>query len=103
MSLKAQDILDALKQHGLTWAALSVASTIFLGIVDQFTSRIVPTATHYIEDYWNPPKFFVGFKPSIGPTVAITVNNVDNRDKAAIPVKTKSIAGSQLRVIVESW
>ncbi len=46
MSLSAQDILNGLRTRGLRWAVISVVSTIILGVVDQFTSRIIPSIAH---------------------------------------------------------
>ena len=54
MSLNSSDVLATLRQHGLRLTIISVVSTISLGIIDQFTSRIIPSVAQRIENLFDP-------------------------------------------------
>ena len=89
MQLTTSDILENLKKQGLRLTAISVVSTICLGIIDQFTSKIVPTAVQKIEYLIDPPKFFVNFDSPVDFSAEPKIYALSA--EAAIPVEYKQI------------
>jgi len=84
MPLNAADMLESFKQHGLRFTVISVVSTICLGIADQFTGKIIPSAALRIENFFDPPRFFINFDAPVDISAGLTVSalSVD----AATPV-----------------
>jgi uncharacterized protein (TIGR02594 family) len=84
-SLRTEELLRKLKTQGFRWTAISVATTLLLGIVDQFTSRIIPSIAGRIEALVDPPKFFVRFNPSADIAGGLTISAMSAT--AVTPVK----------------
>ena len=97
MQLTSSDILETLKKQGLRLTAISVVSTICIGIIDQFTSKIIPTAVQKIEYLIDPPKFFINFDGpvdlsagfaisalTVEGAVGVKYNTIDSRVVAAL-------------------
>jgi len=97
MQLTSSDILDNLKKQGLRLTVISVVSTICIGIIDQFTSKIVPTAVQKIQYLIDPPKFFINFGGpvdlsaglaisalTVEGAVGVKYNTIDSRVVAAL-------------------
>lgn len=53
------ETLATLKRSGPRTALIAVATTIGLGVADQFTGRIIPTLTAGIENFLDPPSFIL--------------------------------------------
>jgi hypothetical protein len=73
-TLGVADVLAKLKTQGLRWTVISVVSTVLFGIVDQFTSRIIPSIAGRIEALIDPPKFFVRFNPPVNLNDGLTIS-----------------------------
>jgi hypothetical protein len=65
VSLKAEEIATSFKQRGGRVAFLSLISAIAFGVIDQFSSKTVPSLVDKIENYFDPPKFFIIFSPPV--------------------------------------
>jgi uncharacterized protein (TIGR02594 family) len=97
MQLNTSDVIESFKKQGLRLTVFSIVSTLCLGIIDQFTSKIIPTAVQKIEYLVDPPKFFVNFGNPVDlsaglvisalsaeAAVAIKYNRIDDRLIAAL-------------------
>jgi hypothetical protein len=89
MSLKAADVVGGARQHGLRWALVSVAATIGLGVVDQFTGRIIPSLAGAVENALDPPKFFVSFSTPVEIAGRLTIASLGA--EGATPVKVNRV------------
>jgi hypothetical protein len=58
-------LLRTLKRRGPRAVLFAVASTLALGIADQFTGRIIPKLTSAIDNYLYPPKFVLRFSDPV--------------------------------------
>ena len=89
MQLASSDILENLKKQGLRLTAISVVSTICLGIIDQFTSKIIPTAVQKIEHLIDPPKFFINFGGPVDLSAGLVISALTA--EGAVGVKYNTI------------
>jgi hypothetical protein len=100
MPLKAEEVLTTLKRGGWRVAALSILSALALGVIDQFTSRIIPSIAEHIDHYFNPPRFFIIFTPPLDDSVEVTVSLLDLENakpitiKRAQPSRVNALAGT---------
>src|SRR5882672_10804265 len=75
-SLGSADVLARFKEKGIRNTVISVALVMALGVVDQFTSHIIPSIASLIKSYIDPPKFFVRFKPSVDISGGLTISSL---------------------------
>jgi len=88
VALTAADVLQTFKQNGLRLTVISVASTICLGVVDQFTSRVIPSIASRIDNFVDPPRFFVTFNTPLDLANGVTLTALGAADAAPpVPVK----------------
>ena len=88
VALTAADVLQTFKQNGLRLTVISVASTICLGVVDQFTSRVIPSIASRIDNFVDPPRFFVTFNTPLDLANGVTLTALGAADGAPpVPVK----------------
>ena len=88
VALTAADVLQTFKQNGLRLTVISVASTICLGVVDQFTSRVIPSIASRIDNFVDPPRFFVSFNTPLDLANGVTLTALGAADGAPpVPVK----------------
>ena len=90
MSLNSSDVLATLRQHGLRLTIVSIVSTISLGIIDQFTSKIIPSVAQRIENLFDPPRFIVTFSTPVDISAGPSVSALDS--SGAVPVKVNKIS-----------
>jgi hypothetical protein len=64
-NLKADAVVGSFRRDGARLTVISIASAIVLGVIDQFTSKIVPSTADYIHDLFLPPQFLVSFAPPV--------------------------------------
>jgi hypothetical protein len=99
MSLAAQDIIDVVRRQGARWAVISIFSTIGLGVVDHFTSKIIPSIAASIENVFNPPKFFVTFLPPVDLTGGFTISPLEGNTAKKIDFKVSDPAARVFTVM----
>ena len=88
VALTAADVLKTFKQNGLRLTVISVASTICLGVVDQFTSRVIPSIATRIDNFVDPPRFFVTFNTPLDLASGVTLTALGAADGAPpVPVR----------------
>jgi uncharacterized protein (TIGR02594 family) len=88
VALTAADVLKRFKQNGLRLTVISVASTICLGVVDQFTSRVIPSIATRIDNFVDPPRFFVTFNTPLDLASGVTLTALGAADGAPpVPVR----------------
>lgn len=98
MSLDAQSTWQAFRKKGLWGAVLFVPSAVALGLIDQFTGRVIPSLTEGIDDYFNPPEFIVGFSVPVERIQAVEVSLIGSA--APRPFATRDL--TPRRVIIEA-
>ena len=63
--LKARGIVSSFRQTGVSLTLISIGTAILLGVIDQFTSKIIPTIADYVHDLVRPPQFLISFTPPV--------------------------------------
>ena len=87
MALTSVDVLKTFKQNGLRLTIISVASTICLGVADQFTGRIIPSIATRIDHFVDPPKFFVTFDAPVDISAGVTVTALGAEGAPSVAIK----------------
>ena len=93
--LKAGAIVGSFRQTGARLTVISIASAIILGVIDQFTSKIVPSLADYIHDFFLPPQFFVSFAPPVDVSGGLSVALIQAAKVGDIAVK-ETVAGTRV-------
>jgi uncharacterized protein (TIGR02594 family) len=91
MPLSSEEFVARVKSHGVRREFLYVLALIAFGIVDQFTAKIIPATADMIQDYVDPPKFIIGFKPEVKTDGLLTVLRLEDEAK---PITVKPIKAS---------
>lgn len=86
-ALKAANIFSSFRRTGVQLTLVSIMSAIILGIIDQFTSKIVPTTADYIHDLFFPPQFFVHFSPPVDVSGGISLFFIPSSSPSEISLK----------------
>lgn len=85
MKLESAEIVSSLKSGGLRATLIAVATALVFGVVDQFTSKIIPTTAAYIQNALFPPEFYVSFSPSTNVSAGLDVSTIrDTGGKIAV-------------------
>ena len=99
MSLNAKSIIGLFRQRGLRVTIISVLSVIAIGVVDQFTARIVPAVIRQIDNFIDPPKFFIRFVPPEDLSGSFTVSSLDVQPPQPVSFK-ESDPGSRIFTVL---
>jgi hypothetical protein len=88
VSLKSSDVIELFRSKGIVLAAVSVLSTIVLGVVDQFTSRIIPSVATVIDNYFDPPFFLIIFSPPVASAELPSVSEITSQGSQQVQVES---------------
>jgi hypothetical protein len=85
MKLESAEVVNSLKSGGLRATLIAVGTALVFGVVDQFTSKIIPTTAAYIQNTLFPPEFYVSFSPSTNVAAGVDVSPMrDGGGKLAV-------------------
>lgn len=98
MKLESAEIVSSLKGGGFRVTLIAVCSALLFGVVDQFTSKIIPTTAAYIQDTLFPPEFYVSFSPSTNVSAGLDVSPI--RDASSKVAVRKREAGDSVFTVL---
>ncbi len=87
-AIDLKGLTTTFKSQGARTALIALATTLALGVVDQFTARIIPQATAAIDNFLDPPNFVMRFSQP----VEIEANGIELRDSGADPEGAAPVA-----------
>lgn len=90
-AIDVKGLAATFRTQGARTALIALVSTLALGVLDQFTARIIPQATAAIDDFFDPPNFIL----RLSQPTQIVDEGIDLRESGAGP---QDAAPAQYRV-----
>ena len=103
MTFNADEMFQSFKRGGARGLVISLAFAVVFGVLDQFTTRVIPWIAQTIEDVIRPPKFFVSFYPAVDVTGGLRVVDLGVDPPKEVSIKKRDLGKSGTATVFTVW